>query len=138
AYATGPLLAQPGQPKTAETKEPEKAAEQGKPAATNIGNAQYPRVHVDGRATFRLKAPDAKKVQVFTNYGLGPRGHWDMTKGNDGTWTLTSPPIVPGFHYYAFLVDGVQMNDPGSDTFFGTGKPTSGIEISGKGVDFLD
>ena len=28
------------------------------------------------------------------------------------------------------------MNDPGSDTFFGTGKPTSGIEIPEKGVDF--
>ena len=83
-----------------------------------------------------MKAPDAKKVQVFTNYGLGPRGPWDMTKGDDGVWTLTSPPVVPGFHYYALIVDGVQMNDPGSDTFFGTGKPTSGIEIPEKGVDF--
>jgi enterochelin esterase-like enzyme len=83
-----------------------------------------------------LKAPDARKVQVFTNYGLGPRGHWDMTRGGDGVWSFTSPPIVPGFHYYAFLVDGVLMNDPGSDTFFGTGKPTSGIEIPEKGVDF--
>ena len=60
-----------------------------------------------------------------------------MKKGDDGVWSLTSPtPIVPGFHYYAFLVDGVQMNDPGTDTFFGTGKPTSGIEIPEKGVDF--
>src|SRR4029077_7170645 len=104
----------------------------------NTGNAQYPRVHADGRATFRLKAPDAKKVQVFNNYGLGPRGHWDMKKGDDGAWTLTSPtPIVPGFHYYAFLVDGVLVNDPGSDVFFGTGKPTSGIEIPKPGVDFF-
>src|SRR5437762_2800003 len=71
------------EPKPAEKKELDKAADEGKPAATNTGNAPYPRVHADGRATFRLKAPDAKKVQVFTNYGLGPRGHWDMTKGND-------------------------------------------------------
>lgn len=62
-----------------------------------------------------------------------------MKKGDDGFWTLTSPiPIIPGFHYYAFLVDGVLMNDPGTDTFFGTGKPTSGIEIPEKGVDFFD
>ena len=125
---------QKGEPKPAEKK----AADEGKPATTNTGNAQYPRVHADGRATFRLKALDAKKVQVFTSYGLGPRGHWEMTKGDDGVWTFTSPPIVFGFHYYAFLVDGVQMNDPGSDTFFGTGKPTSGIEIPEKGVDFFD
>ena len=126
--ACGPVFAQ--------TKDERKPADEGKPAATNVGNSRYPRVHADGRVTFRLKAPDAKKVQVFTNYGLGPRRAWDMTKGDDGVWTLTSPPVVPGFHYYAFLVDGVQVNDPGSDTFFGTGKPTSGIEIPEKGVDF--
>jgi enterochelin esterase-like enzyme len=118
-------------------KGPDKPAADSKPASTNVGSAAYPRVHPDGRATFQLKAPDAKKVQVFTNYGLGPRGHWDMQRGDDGAWTLTSPtPIAPGFHYYALVVDGVQMNDPGSDTFFGTGKPTSGIEIPEKGVDF--
>ncbi|MFO0813241.1 MAG: alpha/beta hydrolase-fold protein [Gemmatales bacterium] len=112
--------------------------DEGKPATTNNGNAPYPRVHSDGRATFQLKAPDARKVQVFTNYGLGPRGNWDMKKGDDGVWKLTSPTaIVPGFHYYAFLVDGVLMNDPGTDTFYGTGKPTSGIEIPEKGVDFF-
>jgi enterochelin esterase-like enzyme len=110
----------------------------GKPSATNLPNAPYPKVHADGRATFRLKAPDAKKVQVFTNYGLGPRGHWEMKKGDDGVWSLTSPtPIVPGFHYYGFLVDGVFMNDPGTDTYFGTSKPTSAIEIPEKGVDFF-
>jgi enterochelin esterase-like enzyme len=125
--------------KTASEKTvPASAPDEGKPATTNNGNAPFPRVHADGRATFHLKAPDAKKVQVFTNYGLGPRGNWDMKKGDDGVWKLTTPtPIVPGFHYYAFLVDGVLMNDPGTDTFFGTGKPTSGIEIPEKGVDFF-
>jgi len=121
----------------AEKKEPAKPADEGKPSATNLPNAQYPKVHADGRATFQFKAPDAKKVQVFTNYGLGPRGNWDMTKGDNGVWSLTSPPIVPGFHYYGFLVDGVFVNDPGTDTFFGTSKPTSGIEIPEKGVDFF-
>lgn len=120
-----------------EKKEPAKPADEGKPSVTNLPNAQYPKVHSDGRATFQFKAPDAKKVQVFTNYGLGPRGHWDMTKGDNGVWTLTSPPIVPGFHYYGFLVDGVFVNDPGTDTYFGTSKPTSGIEIPEKGVDFF-
>lgn len=131
-----PAAAKKDEPQ-AEKKEPAKPADEGKPSATNLMNAQYPRVHADGRATFRLKAADAKKVQVFTNYGLGPRGHWDMTKGADGVWSFTSPPIVPGFHYYGFLVDGVFVNDPGTDTYFGTSKPTSGIEIPEKGVDFF-
>ena len=44
--------------------------------------------------------------------GLG-KGPIDMTRGDDGTWSVTTPPAVPGFHYYWFLVDGVAMNDPG-------------------------
>jgi enterochelin esterase-like enzyme len=59
-----------------------------------------------------------------------------MTKGEDGTWTVTIPPAVPGFHYYWFVVDGLQVNDPSSDAFFGYGKPTSGIEIPKPGEDF--
>jgi enterochelin esterase-like enzyme len=122
--------------KVPEKKTPDKSSDESKPASTNVGNAAFPRIHPDLRVTFRLQAPDAKKVQVFTNYGLGTGGPWDMTRGDDGYWTVTSPPVVPGFHYYALLVDGVRVNDPGSDTFFGTGRPTSGIEIPEKGVDF--
>ncbi|MFO0852444.1 MAG: alpha/beta hydrolase-fold protein [Gemmataceae bacterium] len=117
-------------------KQPSDAGGEGKPATTNIGNAPFPRVHPDRRVTFRLQAPAATKVQVFTNYGLGTGGPWDMTKGDDGVWTVTSPPVVPGFHYYALVVDGVRVNDPASDTFFGTGRPTSGIEVPEPGVDF--
>ncbi|QDU23692.1 alpha/beta hydrolase-fold protein [Urbifossiella limnaea] len=111
-------------------------ADDGKPAATTVGPAGYPRVHADGRVTFRLKAPDASKVQVFTNYGLGAGGPWDMTKGEGGVWSLTSPPVLPGLHYYELIVDGARVNDPGSESFFGTGKPTSAVEVPEKGVDF--
>ena len=45
-------------------------------------------------------------------------------------------PQVPGFHYYRVFIDGVQVNDPASETFYGTGKETSGIEIPEKGVDY--
>ena len=43
---------------------------------------------------------------------------------------------MPGFHYYVLVIDGVQVNDPASETFYGTGKQTSGIEIPEKGVDY--
>jgi enterochelin esterase-like enzyme len=94
--------------------------------------AQYPCVHQDLRATFQLKAPDAQKVQVR----LGKT--YDMDKGADGLWKVTIPPQVPGFHYYWLVVDGVQVNDPGSETFYGVGRESSGIEIPEKGVDFYD
>lgn len=109
-------------------------ADDSKPALSNVLNAQYPRVHPDGRASFRFAAPNATKVQLAGAVTARPI---DMTKGADGAWTVTTPPVVPGFHYYWFLVDGVQMNDPGADAFFGWQRPTSGIEIPTPGEDFF-
>jgi enterochelin esterase family protein len=120
--------------------------DQTRPAATNAGNAQYPRVSPDGRVSFRYVNPAAQKVQVVpgsdpnsvanTGYnGMGKTPH-DMTRDKDGVWTVTTPAVVPGFHYYWLLVDGVQVNDPSSETYFGYNKETSGVEVPETGVDF--
>jgi enterochelin esterase family protein len=53
----------------------------------------------------------------------------DLARQRDGSWTLTTPPIVEGFHYYPVYIDGFAASDPGSRTFFGEGKDMSGIEI---------
>jgi enterochelin esterase family protein len=111
-----------------------------KPATSNVRRADYPRIGPDRRLTFRLKAPEAKKVQLQpggSDNGLG-KGPYEMERGPDGNWTITTPPAVPGFHYYWFVVDGAVCNDPGSETFFGYGKPTSGVEVPEAGVDFYD
>jgi enterochelin esterase family protein len=110
------------------------SADDSKPSTTSVLNAQYPRVYPDGRVMFRLNAPTANKVQLG-GAGLG-KVPYDMTRSEDGAWTVTIPPAVPGFHYYWFFVDGVQVNDPSSDTFFGYGRPTSGVEIPNAGEDF--
>ncbi len=103
------------------------------PATTNVRNAQSPRVFPDGRAEFTLKAPEAKSVALSGAVSSSPL---QMAKSADGVWSVTTSRLVPGFHYYWFLVDGVQTNDPGSMTYMGYGKETSGIEIPEPGVDF--
>lgn len=100
------------------------------PASTNVPGAEFPRINPDLSVAIRLKAPNANKVQVR----LG--GDFDMVRGDGGTWSVTVPPQVPGFHYYYLVVDGVQVNDPASETFYGVGRESSGIEIPEKGVDF--
>jgi len=95
-----------------------------KPSQLNIPGAQYPCVYPDGRARFRLAAPEAQKVQVRI-VGQG----FDMTKGDDGAWTVTTTPLVVGFHYYTLVVDGARVADPSSRTFFGSGWENSGIEV---------
>src|SRR5689334_23081704 len=112
------------------------AADDSMPALSNVRGAQYPRVSGDLRVTFRLKAPEARKVQLHPGGdGLG-KGDLDMVKGDDGFWTITTAPAVPGFHYYWFLVDGAIVADPSSETYFGWARQTSGVEIPEKGVDF--
>src|SRR5262245_2997149 len=116
------------------------AQDEPRPASSNVRGAEYPRVQPDLRVTFRLKAPGARKVQLQpggTDNGLG-KGPLDMVKGEDGLWAMTTPPTTPGFHYYWFLVDGVAVNDPGSETYFGWGRQTSGVEVPEKGTDFYD
>jgi enterochelin esterase family protein len=111
-----------------------------KPASSNVPRAAHPRVHADRRVTFRLAASGARKVQLQpggSDNGLG-KGPLDMTLGDDGNWTVTTAPAVPGFHYYWFLVDGAACNDPGSETYYGYGKQTSGVEVPESGVDFYD
>jgi enterochelin esterase-like enzyme len=119
-----------------EKKRSVQTGDDSKPASTNVNYSPYPRIHSDLRVTFQLKAPEAKNVQVVGNFGLGKGGPWDMQRDESGVWTVTTPPVIQGFHYYTLSIDGVRVNDPASETFFGTGRPTSGIEIPEKGVDF--
>jgi len=111
------------------------AGDDSLPATSNVRGAQNPRIHPDRSITFTLKAPDANTVQVAGGDGLG-NGPFPMTKGTDGTWSVTTPPAVPGFHYYWFVLDGVSVNDPASETYFGYDKETSGIEVPEAGADF--
>jgi len=102
------------------------------PATTNVWDAAYPRVDSAGRAQFRVNAPDATKVRL--NFWSGPK--LDMEKQPDGSWTITTPPLVPGFHYYTLIIDGVEVSDPNSGSYFGGGKYASGIEIPEPGTTF--
>jgi enterochelin esterase-like enzyme len=121
----------PGLWRTGERTAPGKQADDSRPAGTNVLGAEYPRVTADSRVVFQFKAPGARKVQADI---MGAK--YDMTNDGDGVWTVTTPPLAPGFHYYQIAVDGTGMNDPGSRTFFGVSRDFSGIEIPEERVDY--
>jgi enterochelin esterase-like enzyme len=100
----------------------------GARAETAVRGAESPRIHPDRSITFSVKAPDANTVLVGGGDGLG-KGPFAMKKGFRGVWSVTTPPAAPGFHYYWLILDGVQVNDPSSETFYGYNKATSGIEV---------
>ena len=103
-----------------------------KPAETNVWGAEYPRVDATGRVEIRIKAPDAAKARV--NFWSGPK--IDMEKQADGFWTITTPPLVPGLHYYTVIVDGAEFADPGSHAFFGGSRHASAVEVPEAGADY--
>jgi enterochelin esterase-like enzyme len=93
------------------------------PSVLNIPGAPYPCVYPDNRVTFRVNAPDAQKIRVRIGSGF------DMSKGPDGLWYVTTTPQVVGFHYYTLSIDGAVVADPATRTFFGSGYYNSAIEV---------
>ena len=102
----------------------------GTPAPSNIGQSGYPRILPDNRVVFQVRAPNVSQVQI--NLGR----NYDMKKDDSGVWTVTTVPLDPGFHYYSLVIDGVSVSDPASQSFFGTGRMSSAIEIPESGADF--
>ncbi len=68
-----------------------------------------PEVHSDGRVTFRLNAPNAKRVGVNIQFAQGLRL---MTRSKTGVWSVTLGPAEPEIYEYSFVVDGLQIVDP--------------------------
>jgi enterochelin esterase-like enzyme len=99
----------------------------GTPASSNVRNAKYPQLLINGKAIFRVKAPDAKLVQL----DLGKK--YDMVKGEEGVWEVTTDSLSEGFHYYSIIIDGVAVCDPASETYYGMGRMASGFEVPFRG-----
>lgn len=102
----------------------------GLPASTNVRNAKYPQIMPDHRVLFRVKAPEAQRVQVDLVR------KYDLRKDTAGYWTGMTDSVSEGFHYYSLLIDGVALADPASETFYGMGRMASGIEIPFAGGDY--
>jgi len=104
----------------------------GQPATTNIPGAQFPQVLPDNSVFFRVKAPEAQRVQIDL------MRKYDMAKDTGGYWVVNTDPVVEGFHYYSVLIDGVPGIDVSSQTFYGMGRMASGIDIPDRDGAFYE
>jgi enterochelin esterase-like enzyme len=105
----------------------DKISNAGRPAESDVRSAKYPQILPDGRAVFRIKAPDAQRVQ------LDLVRKYDMAKDNEGIWEVTTDSLSEGFHYYSLIIDGIALADPASETYYGMGRMAAGIEVPFKG-----
>jgi enterochelin esterase family protein len=109
--------------------------DESKPASSNVPGQQYPQIDSELHGTFRVTAREAQKVVV----NIGSYGNLDLEKGSNGVWSATTTKsLVPGFHYYSIVIDGMTTADPASESFFGMGRMGSGIEVPSKGEYFYD
>jgi enterochelin esterase-like enzyme len=111
------------------------------PAPSNVRGGETPKILPDRRVIFRVNAPAAGSVAVSgraDDSGMNGNKPYPMTKGDDGAWTVTTDPVRPGFHYYELIIDSLHCNDPASETYFGWGQQTSGLEVPDEAIDFYD
>ena len=88
-----------------------------------------PRSNDDGTVTFQYRNDSARKVLVDVQFA----GRKEMTRGADGTWTVTVGPAAPDMYPYCYIVDGVSMMDPENPQYFpNEGFKSSLLEIPSK------
>src|SRR5436305_13844447 len=107
SFATALLLAVI--PACGQTSQP--AVEDFTPSALNQSGRQYPQVNSEGRARFRIVAPQAQSVKSSFS------GDNRVERGADGAWMVTTRPPAEGFHYYMPNIDGADVPDPGTLSF---------------------
>ena len=93
-------------------------------AETTVPGNEFPKVDKEGRAYFRISAPEARKVVVDIC-----SKKYDMQPDGKGNFMAVTDPLVPGFHYYFMNINGVNFIDPATETFFGCNREAGGIEI---------
>lgn len=106
------------------------------------GNVISPEVKDDHTVTFRLKAPDAQKVELTGGpvlLALKSKANIPFTKDGEGLWTLTVGPVKPNIYVYRFLVDGVAVADPNNTLTGASNQPGySNLVVHGSGPAYYD
>jgi enterochelin esterase family protein len=111
------------------------AGAQGPPPAV-----RSPDVHGDRRVTFRLRAPEAARVELVGEVLQG-KGLQVMTKDADGVWSITIGPLPPEIWIYNFRIAGVDLPDPANISQMPRAAGTaisSFVEVPGDGAAFYD
>jgi enterochelin esterase-like enzyme len=76
--------------------------EKAAPTALVAAPPKYPELQPDGSAIFRLAMPSAQSVDLHLE---GKKDAIPMTKGADGTWSVSVPGLAPEYYSYFFNVD---------------------------------
>lgn len=73
---------------------------------------QSPVVNADGTVTFNFYDPSAQRVSVSGDFDEIRSQRLNMTKQENGVWTVTTKALNPELYSYSLSVDGQRFVDP--------------------------
>jgi enterochelin esterase-like enzyme len=94
-----------------------------------------PEIASDHTVTFRMYAPKAEKVRLDSEFK--GTNKLDLTKAENGVWSVTTPALDAGAYRYTFSVDGVRTIDPKNpEVSESVGNDSSVVVVTG--APFMD
>ena len=94
-----------------------------------------PVVNQDATVTFNFYDPSAQRVSVNGDFEEIRNQRLDMTKQENGVWTVTTAPLNPELYSYSFSVDGQRFVDPANSYVNRDISTLSNIFIVSKSAD---
>ncbi len=94
-----------------------------------------PVVNADGTVTFNFYDPSAQRVSVSGDFEEIRNNRLDMTKQDNGVWTVTTSALNPELYSYSISVDGQRFVDPANSYVNRDISTLSNIFIVSKSAD---
>ena len=94
-----------------------------------------PVVNTDGTVTFNFYDPSAQRVSVSGDFEEIRNKRLDMTKQDNGVWTVTTSALNPELYSYSISVDGQRFVDPANSYVNRDISTLSNIFIVSKSAD---
>jgi len=96
------------------------------PAFASVEFSQDPKI------TFRIYAPEARRIVLNAGDIPGTNRGLEMKKGENGVWEVQTQGVPAGAYRYQFMVDGLAVLDPrNSKTSESNGNAWSMIQVPG-------
>lgn len=74
-----------------------------------------PVVHPDRSVTFRVRALEAKKVELSAQF---LKANQPLALDTNGVWGVTIAPVEPNLYPYNFVIDGIGVADSANPDLF--------------------
>jgi enterochelin esterase family protein len=97
-----------------------------------------PVISMDNTVTFNVLSKNAQTVSLSGSW-MGAGENKEMTKNDQGVWSVKVGPLEPSMYHYNIIVDGISILDPANPKAMRDGtRYASTLIIPGQGSDLFE